>query len=188
MMDRVSKTKPRSLLGALGLTAAVALTGCSTVPEAPEAVGENFPGTCLPGELSWPTDFLESLPGESDAVGGSIVGLRLEYVDSAWVWRLRSVDTETDAFGEAADDPAAGRESIVDVRTLEVLATHQTELTEAEQQDGGTGVYDAAQLSGETWPTTLIIEMTRVMEGAAPAWRITTCDTETDEHSVMTLR
>jgi hypothetical protein len=184
----VSTRKLRVLVGAFGVAGAVALTGCSTVPEAPDAVGEDYPGTCLPGELSWPTDFLESLPGESDAVGGSIVGLRLEYLDSAWVWRLRSVDTESDAFGEAADDPALGRESIVDVRTLELLATHQTALTDAEQQSGATGAYEAAQLSGETWPTPLIIEMTRVMEGSAPAWRITTCDTETNEHSVITLR
>ena len=178
----------RVLRGALIVAAGVALTACATVPPAPATVGEGYPGTCLPAELSWPTDFLESLPGESSAVGGSIVGLRLEYSDSAWVWRLRSADTARDAFGEAVDDQSVGKESIVDVRTLELVATLRIELTDAEQQTAGIGALEAAQLSGETWPTPLIIEMTRVMEGDAPAWRITTCDTETGAHSVMTLR
>ncbi|SIT88176.1 hypothetical protein [Microbacterium sp. RU33B] len=178
----------RVLRGALAMVVALALAGCSTVPGAPDVVGEGYPGTCLPAELSWPTDFLESLPGESRAVGGRIVGLRLEYSDSAWVWRLRSADTARDAFGEAVDDPSVGKESIVDVRTLGLVASRQIELTEAEQQTAGIGALEAAQLSGETWPTPLIIEMTRVMERDAPAWRITTCDTETGAHSVMTLR
>jgi predicted small secreted protein len=178
---------PRTLLvGAYLIVAAVTLTACATVPVAPTAVGEDYPGTCMPAELSWPTDFLESLPGESAAVGGSIVGLRLEYVDSRWVWRLRSVDSTRDASGDPADDRKAGRESIVDVRTLEPLATRQVELTEAEQQTDGTTAYEAAQLSGEKWPSPLIIEMTRVIEGEVPAWRITTCDTETDDFSVVT--
>lgn len=179
--------KLRLSVGASIVAAAVALTACSTVPDAPSAVGEGYPGTCMPAEFSWPTDFLESLPGESSAVGGSIVGLRLEYIDSRWIWRLRSVDTEHDVFGEPADDPSIGKESIVDVRTLEVLASHQVELAEAEQQMGGRGAYEAAQLSGEVWPSPLIIEMTRVIEGEAPVWRITTCDTGTNEHSVMVL-
>jgi hypothetical protein len=48
-------------------------------------------------------------------------------------------------------------------------------------------VYEAARLSGEQWPSPLIIEMARVEESGSPAWRITTCDTETNEQSVMTL-
>jgi hypothetical protein len=177
--------KRRLLTGVLIGAAAIGLTACSTFPDAPEAVGQDYPGTCMPAELSWPTDFLESLPGESSAVGGSIVGLRLEYVDSRWAWRIRSVDGEPDAFGERADDKSAGRESIVDVRTLEPMATQQIELTEAEQQMGETGAYEAAQLSGEKWPSPLIVEMTRVMQAGAPAWRITTCNAETNEFSVV---
>ncbi|MFG6504536.1 hypothetical protein [Microbacterium sp. P05] len=61
-------------------------------------------------------------------------------------------------------------------------------LTEAEQEVGGHGAYAAAQLSGETWPSPLIVEMVRVMEGETAAWRITTCDTATNELSTMTLR
>ncbi len=173
-------------------SAIIALTvlgaGCATVPNPPDAVGADYPGTCLPPELSWPTDFLESLPGESSAVGGSIVGLRLEYVDAQWVWRLRSADTANDPWGERVDDPSAGKESLVDVRTLTPVATHEVELTEAEQQPLGISAYDAAQLSGEQWPSPLIIELTRVMEGDAAVWRITTCDTETNEQSVMTVQ
>ena len=173
----------------VGLTVAalVGCSGCATVPAAPTAVGENYPGTCLPAELSWPTDFLESLPSESDAVGGSIVGLRLEYVDSRWVWRLRSADTRYDVFGEQKSDPSYGRESIVNVRTLETLASQEVELTEAEQQVAGSGILDAAQRSGEQWPSPLIIEMARVIEGGEPMWRITMCNTATNEYSVQTV-
>lgn len=181
------RMKLRLAVGAFLVAAAVALTACSSVPNAPSAVGEGYPGTCLPAEFSWPTDFLEGLAGESSAVGGSIVGLRLEYVDSRWMWRLRSFETEHDVFGEPADDPSVGKESTVDVRTLQLLATHQVELTEAEMQVGGRGAYEAAQLSGEVWPSPLIIEMTRVIEGQAAVWRITTCDTETNEYYVMTV-
>lgn len=179
----------RRWLLSVGVTAAtlVGCAGCATVPAAPATVGENYPGTCMPAELSWPTDFLESLPGESDAVGGSIVGLRLEYIDSRWVWRLRSADTRYDVLGEQKDDPSYGRESIVDVRTLETLASNEVELTEAEQQPSGSGILDAAQRSGEGWPSPLIIEMARAMEGGESKWRITTCDTETNEHSVKIL-
>jgi|GEM_PF-2174682 len=179
--------RPRLYAGALILAAIASCTGCSSVPDPPAAVGENYPGTCMPGELSWPTDFLDALPGESSAVGGSIVGLRLEYIDSAWVWRIRSADTREDLFGERVDDPGYGRESLVDVRTLETRATHDVELTAAEQRMSGTSAYDAAQQSGEQWPSPLIIELARVMDDGAPVWRITTCDTATNEQSVMTL-
>lgn len=162
----------------------VLCTGCSTIATPPSAVGENFPGTCMPAELSWPTDFLESLPGESPAVGGSILGLRLEYVDAEWVWRLRSVDTKHDAWGEQVNDSGIGKESLVDVRTLEMIATAEVRLDEAEQQPLATGAYEAAQRSGEEWPSPLIIEMTRVMDGDTAVWQVTTCDTETNQQSV----
>ena len=179
--------KRRLCVGSVILAATLTVAGCSTVPDPPATVGENYPGTCMPAEFSWPTDFLDALPGESPAVGGTIVGLRLEYVDSAWVWRLRSVDTKQDGFGERVDDPSYGKESIVDVRTMQVVASHETELTEAEQRMLGTSAFAAAQLSGEQWPSPLIIEMARVMEDGTPTWRITTCDTATNEHSVMTV-
>ena len=177
----------RLCLGAAVLVATVSAAGCSTVPSPPDAVGDDYPGTCMPPEFSWPTDFLESLPGESSAIGGRIVGLRLEYVDSDWVWRLRSADTKYDVLGERVDDPNYGKESLVDARTLEVVASHQVELTEAEQQPPDTGVYTVAQSSGEQWPSPLIIELARVMESDTAVWRVTTCDTETSEHSVMTV-
>lgn len=173
----------RFLPAAVAMAVLVSCAGCATVPPPPGAVGENFPGTCLPAELSWPTDFLESLPGESSAVGGRIVGLRLEYVDSAWVWRLRSAATKENLLGERMPDPSFGRESVVDVRTLETLSSQEAELTPAEQQ-AGTTAYDAAQQSGEQWPSPLIIEMARVVEDGEALWRVTTCDTGTSEHIV----
>lgn len=186
-VDVIPMNTPRHLHGTLVLVAITVLAGCSAVPDPPDAVGEDYPGTCMPAEFTWPSDFLESLPGEGSAVGGSVVGLRLEYADSEWVWRLRSMDTKYDAFGERVEDRSHGRESLVDVRTLETIATHDVVLTDAEQQSTGRSAYEAAQLSGEQWPSPLIIELARVMEGDAAVWRITTCDTETNEQSVMTL-
>lgn len=176
------------LVAALALIfASVAvLVGCADHARPPAGVGENFPGTCLPAELTWPTDFIESLPGESSAVAGRLVGVRLEYVESEWVWRLRSAAQKTSVLGETVDDPSFGRDAIVDARTLAVLSSQDTELTPAEQQVG-TSAYDAAQQSGEQWPSPLIIEMIRVIEDGEPVWRITTCDTETSEQLVQFL-
>ena len=175
----------RRWIGAITLAAVLSCAGCATVPDAPDALGENYPGTCMPDEFSWPTDFLGSLAGESSAVGGSVVGLRLEYVDSEWAWRLRSADTKDDAFGDPVDDPSFGMESLVHVRTLETISTQEVELTQAEQQLDGSTANEAAQLSGEEWPSPLIIEMARIMQDGTPVWQITTCDTETNEQSVV---
>lgn len=136
----------------------------------------------MPPEFSWPTDFLEGLPSESEAVGGSVVGLRLEYLDEQWVWRIRSDSSKTDMWGERVDDPAFGMESIVDVRTFEIRYSGDAQLTEAEQSTGS-GALLAAMESGEQWPSPLIVEMARVMDDGAAVWRITTCDTATNELS-----
>ncbi|WP_136043091.1 MULTISPECIES: hypothetical protein [unclassified Microbacterium] len=182
-------TPLRLRASALVLAGVLACAGCSaaSVPSPPAAVGDDFPGTCLPAEVSWPSDFLESLPGESEAIGGTIVGLRLEWVDDDFAWRLRSADTREDGFGERVDDPSFGRESLVDVRTLEVLSTGETELTEAEQQLNGSSAYSVAQLSGEEYPSPLIVEMARVMDDGSPVWQLTMCDTATNELTVTTL-
>ncbi|MFB8146320.1 hypothetical protein ACFC1W_06215 [Microbacterium sp. NPDC056003] len=172
---------------ALVLAVVLLCSGCTSFPSPPGSVRDDYPGTCVPGELSWPTDFLESLAGESSAVGGEIVGLRLEYLESRWVWRLRNADTKLDAFGERVDEPGFGRESLIDVRTLEPIATHEVTLTQAEQGTPALAALEAAQQSGEQWPSPLIIEMTRVLDGDQAAWQITTCDTESNQHTVMTL-
>lgn len=179
----------RGLRGTLAVAAAIGLTttaGCAAVPDPPDAVGSDYPGTCLPAELSWPSDFIESLPGESAGVGGAIVGLRLEYAEDTWAWRVRTLGTRHDVFGEPVDDPGFGIESMLQVRTLETLATHEVRLTEAEQRSG-TSAYDAAQRSGEEWPSPLIVEMSRAMDDGAAVWRITMCDTATNELSVLTV-
>lgn len=145
-------------------------------------LGEDFPGTCMPGELTWPTDFLESLGSEGDAVDGELVGLRLEYLDDQWAWRLRSHSVGEDWTGDPINDPSAGRETLVTVRELRTLSTREVTLTEAEQQPISTGALSAAVASGEKWPSPLIIDMTRVVDGGgSPAWQITTCDTATGE-------
>ena len=171
------------LLGLVATSVACASVLSSPLPAPPAAVGDDHPGSCKPPELTWPTDFLEALPSEG-GVGGSVVGLRLEYIDEEWVWRIRAASGRDDVFGDPVDDPSAGQESLLDVRTLEVIAKHDVELTEPEQ-DTGTDALSAAMQSGETWPSPLIIEMTRITEDGSSVWEITTCDTETNEHSVM---
>ncbi|MEU1972932.1 hypothetical protein ABZ477_14855 [Microbacterium sp. NPDC019599] len=111
----------------------------------------------------------------------------MEYIDSRWVWRVRSAATEHQAFGEQAGDRSFGRESLIDVRSLEPIATHDVTLTEAEQRSPSTGALEAAQEAGERWPSPLIIEMVRVMDGDQAAWQITTCDTDTNQQSPMIL-
>lgn len=179
----------RSRRGRIGATllVALALVGCSTMPSPPSAVGENFPGTCTPPQFAWPSDFIESLPGETEGIG-TIVGLRLEYLDDdSWAWRVRSPDTREDFFGERVNDPSHGREVFLDAQTLGVIATQEVELTEAEQ-NLTKSAYDAAQESGETWPSPLIVEMARVMDDGRAVWQLTMCDTATTELSVVTVR
>lgn len=175
----------RGRIGAT-LLVALALAGCSTMPSPPAAVGENYPGTCMPPQFAWPSDFLESIPGEVEGVG-TIVGLRLEYVDERWAWRFRSTDSREDMFGEQVNDPSYGREVLRDVETSEIIATQEVELTEAEQ-NVTTSAYAAAQESGETWPNPLIVEMARVMDDRHAVWQLTMCDTATNDLSVITVR
>ena len=59
-------------------------------------------------------------------------------------------------------------------------------LTEAEQSTGN-GALAAAMASGEQWPSPLIVEMAREIDGGSAVWRITTCDTETNELSQQTI-
>jgi len=141
----------------------------------------------MPPELSWPTDFLESLMSENDAVDGELVGLRLEYLDDKWAWRLRSRSPKQDWAGDPIDDPSSGRESLVTTRDLQMLSTHEVSLTEAEQQPTASGALAAAMASGETWPSPLIIDMARVTEGSRAVWQITTCDTATNEFTTTTF-
>lgn len=187
----MSRHDRRAWLGA-SLLGVLALVGCSTMPSSPAlpsppgAVGENYPGTCMPPLFSWPSDFIESLPGETEGIG-TIVGLRLEYLDESWAWRVRSPDEREDVFGERVNDPSYGREVLLDAATLGVIASQEVELTEAEQ--GLTkSAYDAAQESGETWPSPLIVEMARVMDDGRAVWQLTMCDTATTELSVITVR
>lgn len=58
---------------------------------------------------------------------------------------------------------------------------------EAEQQTGGSGAWSAAKASGETWPSPLVIDMTRVIDDGAAVWQVTTCDTATNQFHVQTL-
>lgn len=178
-----------STAAAVVVASLLACTGCgSTADERSTPLGEDYPGTCLPGTLSWPTDWLDALYGEdTDVIAGPIVGLRLEYLDSGWAWRVRSHAQKADWFGENIDDPSYGYEALVTVRELKLIRSRDVTLTEAEQQTGGSGAWSAAKASGETWPSPLVIDMTRVIDDGAAVWQVTTCDTATNQFHVQTM-
>ena len=176
-------------IGAVITTALLLCVGCAPAAEdEPRKLGEDYPGTCLPGSLTWPTDFLDGLYGEDfGIIDGEIVGLRLEYVDDQWAWRLRSRAHPRDWSGDPIDDPTAGMESLVTTRDLQLIRSRDVTLTEAEQQPTGTGAWAAAKASGEKWPSPLVIDMSRVMDDGRAAWQITTCDTATNRFTEQIL-
>ncbi|MER7796400.1 hypothetical protein [Microbacterium sp. NPDC096154] len=178
----------RLLLGIAVLAGSLAVTACGArFPELPEAVGEDFPDGAIHTAVAWPSDWLEGLAGESEAVGGQIVGLRLEFVDDTWMWRLRSRDPGYDLFGESITEPDRGREALVDAATHEVVAQRHVELTEAELTPGRIAALTAARLSGERYPSPRIVAMESIVEDDGPAWRITLRDTETGAQSLTTV-
>ena len=179
----------RRLAASAAVTAlAVGVVGCALpAPAEPTELGENYPGTCMPGELSWPTDWLDALYGEdTDVIAGEIVALRLEYVNKTWAWRVRSAAQRTDWFGEQVDDPTFGYEALVTTRDHQLISSRDVTLTEAEQQ-AGSSAWSAAKESGEKWPSPLVIEMTRVMDNDRAMWRVTTCDTATNEFTTTLI-
>lgn len=181
MMRRISATA-----GMLAVVLMLAACGAS-FPEAPQAVGEDYPSEGVPESVAWPSDWLEGFVGESNSPPGPIVGLRLEYVEDQWVWRVRSLDPGRDAFGESVTQPDRGQEALYDAGTLARLDTRSVTLTEAELADIRVSAYDAAQLSGEVYPSPRLIELQRVVADGNPTWRITTYDTETGAQSVLTV-
>ena len=176
------------LIASILLAAAGGWTGCSaSLPEAPEVVGEDYPDGGIPVGVAWPSDWLEGFVGESEAVGGTIVGLRLEYVDDQWVWRVRSVDPGRDFLDDGITEPDRGREALIDASTLRLVQDQHVTLTDAELGQIGVSNYDAAQLSGEVYPSPRLVALERGMEDCDVVWRITTYDTETGTQSVTTV-
>lgn len=178
----------RTLTTAGMLTVGLMLAGCgASIPDGPDSVGENYPIGGIPVSVAWPSDWLEGFVGEPNSPPGPIVGLRLEYVEDQWVWRVRSLDPGRDIWGESVTEPDRGQEALYDASTLALVQEHHVTLTDAELADMGVGAYGAAQLSGEVYPSPRLIELERVLEDGRPAWRITTYDTETGVQSEVTL-
>ncbi|WP_345439338.1 hypothetical protein [Microbacterium gilvum] len=161
-----------ALLPAAALLAALA--GCAPFPALPDEVA--YPAGGVPSDVAWPSDWLEGFTSESDAVGGEIVGMRLEYVDDVWFWRIRSHDPGRDVFDEAVTEPDRGREALVDAATLELVVQRHVTLTEAEMAESGVSAYDAAQRSGEEWPAPRLIELERRMADGHAVWDVTVSD------------
>ena len=178
----------RILFSAILLVSALSFTACGTsFPNPPASVGEDYPSGGIPVSVAWPSDWLEGFVGESDAVGGSIVGLRLEYVEDRWVWRVRSLDPGHDLLGESVTKPERGRESLIDASTLALMKQHQVTLSEAELAEVEVSYYAAAQRAGETYPSPRLIELQRQIEDGRPVWRVTTYDTDTGVQSTTTV-
>ncbi len=143
-----------AMLAGLFSAGAIALAGCTAFPPAPSTVGSNWPSTGVPTTVRWPTDWIDSLSGESEAVGGPIVGLRLEYAAQHWVWRIRSTDPgRADLLGESNAEPTSGVEAFIDATDLSLERGHQVTLTKAEATEADTSYYDAVQASGEELPS-----------------------------------
>lgn len=177
-----------AMLAGLVSAAAIVLAGCAAFPPAPGAVGSDWPSTGVPSAVRWPSDWIDGLSGESEAVGGPIVGLRLEYVAEHWVWRIRSTDPgRTDVLGEPDAEPSSGVEALVDATDLSLVRRHEVTLTEAETADVGVSYYDAVQASGEEWPGPRLVELERVVDDRRPTWRVTTYDTEDGDLTPRTL-
>ncbi|GAA1528379.1 hypothetical protein [Agromyces terreus] len=175
------------MVSAWVLSLTLFLAGCSSFPESPAVIGADYPSSGIPTDVAWPSDWLEGFYGESDAVGGPIVGLRLEYVDASWVWRIRSLDPGADVLGQRPRESTRGREALVDASSLALVTQHEVELSEAELADPGVGPYEAAQLSGETYPSPRLIGLELTLVDNHPTWSITTYDTETDAVSVTSV-
>ena len=174
------------------LATALVLAGCATpFPDAPESVGQEYPSDGVPLSVAWPSDWLEGFVAEPNSPPGRIVGLRLEYVEDRWMWRVRSLDPGRDAFGESVTEPDRGWEGLYDASTLSVLQEREVALTAAELAGSGDldaiSAYGAAQRSGEVYPSPRLIELARVSVGDGAVWRITTYDTETGVQSTVAL-
>lgn len=169
--------------------AVVPLSACAAFPEPPASVGQGYPSAGVPSAVRWPSDWLAGLSGESDAVAGPVVGLRLERLDAQWVWRIRSVDRyHDDLFGERRDDPTRGREALLDATDLDLVRERTVTLTAAEATGSDVSAYDAAQRSGEAWPGPRLVELELRTEDRVPVWRVTTYDTDSGALSTTTLR
>lgn len=176
------------LLCVVIVVGALSFSACgASVPSPPATVGDDYPDGGIPVSVTWPSDWLEGFVGESEAAGGPIVGLRLEYVDDRWVWRIRSLDPGRDVLGESITEPDRGREALVDASTRVLVATHHVTLTDAELAAVEVSAYDAAQLSGEIYPNPRLVELELQMVDGEPTWRITTYDTETHVQSVISV-
>ncbi|PZT86208.1 MULTISPECIES: hypothetical protein [unclassified Microbacterium] len=186
-------------VGAIVIAGTLVLSGCgasfpdapdsadASFPDAPDSVGEEYPTSGVPVSVAWPSDWLEGFFGEANSPPGPLVGLRLEYVDDQWVWRVRSLDPGRDEWGESVTEPDRGQEALYDASTLAVKQKRHVTLTEAELADLGVSAYAAAQLSGEVYPSPRLIELALIMQDGRPAWRITTYDTETGLQSEVTV-
>jgi hypothetical protein len=185
-MPTRSRSRAVTLAGMIGVLLMCA--GCSVwFPAEPEAVGDGYPDGGIPTSVAWPSDWLTAIPGESDAVPGSIVGLRLEYVNDQWVWRVRSKDPTGGFFEENPEDSTRGKEALLDAERLETVTSRAVELTDAELSVPSLSAAEAAQRSGEEYPSPRLIELERVLEDGRAVWSVTVEDTETAERSETTI-
>jgi len=159
-----------------------ALAGCAErMPDPPDRVGEDYPVDGVPTEVAWPSDWLEGFTSESDAVGGAIVALRLEYHDDRWMWRVTSHDPKRDWADERVTDPARGREAIIDASDLSLLQDRHVQLPDHALARIEVGTAEAARLSGETFPSPRLVELELANDGGEPVWNAKLMDIDTGD-------
>ena len=76
---------------------------------------------------------------------------------------------------------------MVDARTLELVNQRDVELSEAELAELRVSPYQAAQLSGEAYPSPRLVGLELAIVDNRIAWKVTTYDTETDAISVTSI-
>jgi hypothetical protein len=184
----IARRGVRTFLAVNVIVGALFLSACdSAFPTPPPAAGEGYPDGGIPTDVAWPSDWLEGFAGEANSPAGPIVGLRLEHHADKWVWRVRSLDPGRDIWGESVTDPERGEEALYDATTLARLQEHHVTLAEAELADISISAYDAAQRSGEVYPSPRLIELERVVKDGIPTWRVTTYDAGSGVQSEMIL-
>jgi hypothetical protein len=90
-------------------------------------------------------------------------------------------------LGRISDRPRPREEALYDATTLARLREHHVTLAEAELADISISAYDAAQRSGEVYPSPRLIELARVVKDGVPTWRVTTYDTGSGVQSEVIL-
>lgn len=161
---------------------ALALTGCAST-EAPETVGvATIPTGGVPTQVFWPSDWLEGLSGEVDGVGGTIVGISLAHQDGQWVWRIQSTDPDRDT-----GDETRGLDAEIDAVDSETVSSRHIRLDDEQLVEHRVSALEAADLSGEAYPSPRLVSLWLTTRNGEPIWTVTLYDNVSAETTDLTI-